>query len=185
MNTIAKKIAETRKSKGLSQEELAEKSKINLRTLQRIENNESEPRGTTLRLLCDALEMDLERLVSKDVSLKSNIGKIVVDGLFLLALNFILMGIIGFLTLDSKANINSLFGAALLSMFLPFFIVFMTQRISGAERMFKFGFGYLLYFVLFTIKQGFIKGFITGLFPCLLISLSVLYFGSYLIKRGD
>lgn len=44
MNWIAKKISETRKIKGLTQEELAEKAKINLRTIQRIENSESEPR---------------------------------------------------------------------------------------------------------------------------------------------
>ena len=50
MSIIGKKISETRKSKGLTQEELAELSKVNLRTIQRIENNESEPRGKTLFL---------------------------------------------------------------------------------------------------------------------------------------
>jgi transcriptional regulator with XRE-family HTH domain len=36
MNLIANKISETRKTKGLTQEELAELSKVNLRTIQRI-----------------------------------------------------------------------------------------------------------------------------------------------------
>ena len=45
MNEIGKKIRDVRKKKGLSQEELAESAKVNLRTIQRIENNESEPRG--------------------------------------------------------------------------------------------------------------------------------------------
>jgi len=37
MNEIGTKIKELRRKKGLSQEELAENSKVNLRTIQRIE----------------------------------------------------------------------------------------------------------------------------------------------------
>ncbi len=48
--------------------------------------------------------------------------------------------------------------------------------------MLKFGFGYIAYFVLIMMAHGFPIGFATGLFPCVLISLSVLYFGSELIK---
>ena len=51
MSLITKKISETRKIKGLTQEELAEQSQINLRTIQRIENSESVPRGQTLNLI--------------------------------------------------------------------------------------------------------------------------------------
>ena len=60
MNEIGKKIREVRKKKGLSQEELAESSKVNLRTIQRIENNESEPRGKTLSLICEVLDINTE-----------------------------------------------------------------------------------------------------------------------------
>ena len=60
MNQIGKKIKELRKKKGLSQEELAESAKVNLRTIQRIENNESEPRGKTLNLICEVLEINAE-----------------------------------------------------------------------------------------------------------------------------
>ena len=52
MNKIGEKIKEARKKKGLSQEDLAESAKVNLRTIQRIENNENEPRGKTLNLIC-------------------------------------------------------------------------------------------------------------------------------------
>ena len=45
MNLVGVKIKELRKKKGFSQEELAETAKVNLRTIQRIENNENEPRG--------------------------------------------------------------------------------------------------------------------------------------------
>jgi len=186
MDWIAKKISETRKIKGLTQEELAEQAKINLRTIQRIENSESEPRGKTLNLICDVLEIDSTQLIlNQNLSKEKNIGTKIVNGLFLLALNLVLMGIIGFLTLDSNANINSVFGGYLLSIFLPFFIVVMTKRMSGMERMLKFGFGYIAYFLLVLITHGFPTGFITGLFPCLLISLSVLYFGNQLVKNRE
>lgn len=58
----AKQIADVRKSKGLSQEKLAERASINLRTLQRIEKGETEPRGDTLRLIAAALEVPVETL---------------------------------------------------------------------------------------------------------------------------
>lgn len=63
MNEIGKKIKDIRKKKGLSQEELAESAKVNLRTIQRIENNESEPRGKTLNLICNALQIQVEDIL--------------------------------------------------------------------------------------------------------------------------
>lgn len=186
MNWIAKKISETRKIKGLTQEELAEQAKINLRTIQRIENSESEPRGKTLNLICDALEIDSKELVIKENSYeKKHIGTKIINGLFLIVLNMVLMGIIGFLTLDSNANMNSVFGGYLVSIFLPFFIVVMSRKMNGIERMLKFGFGYIIYFLLVIVIHGFPTGFVTGLFPCLLISLSILYFGNELIKNKE
>lgn len=62
MSEIGNKIKQKRKQKGLSQEELAESAKINLRTIQRIENNENEPRGNTLNLICEVLELKSEDL---------------------------------------------------------------------------------------------------------------------------
>ena len=60
MNKIGKKIKEARKKKGLSQEDLAESAKVNLRTIQRIEKNENEPRGKTLNLICSVLDITLK-----------------------------------------------------------------------------------------------------------------------------
>ncbi|NJB70498.1 transcriptional regulator with XRE-family HTH domain [Saonia flava] len=57
MGGIGQKLKEIRRRKGFSQEELADNAKVNLRTIQRIENNESEPRGTTLNLICEALDI--------------------------------------------------------------------------------------------------------------------------------
>ncbi|WP_369049310.1 DUF4870 domain-containing protein [Tenacibaculum sp. UWU-22] len=64
MNDIGKKIRAIRKKKGLSQEELAELAKVNLRTIQRIENNESEPRGKTMSLICEALHINTEEILN-------------------------------------------------------------------------------------------------------------------------
>ncbi|MDO5968602.1 helix-turn-helix domain-containing protein [Flavivirga aquimarina] len=83
MSIIGKKISETRKSKGLTQEELAELSKVNLRTIQRIENNESEPRGKTLILICEALDIDIEDLINSKKQIKDNINSNLVHGFIL------------------------------------------------------------------------------------------------------
>ncbi|MFD2823377.1 DUF4870 domain-containing protein [Lacinutrix iliipiscaria] len=63
MNEIGSKIRDVRKKKGLTQEELAESAKVNLRTIQRIENNESEPRGKTLSLICEVLDINVEDIL--------------------------------------------------------------------------------------------------------------------------
>ena len=63
MNDIGNKIREIRKKKGYSQEELAENSKVNLRTIQRIEKNENEPHGKTLHLICKVLEVNVEEIL--------------------------------------------------------------------------------------------------------------------------
>ncbi|MDO5970176.1 helix-turn-helix domain-containing protein [Flavivirga aquimarina] len=63
MNEIGIKIREVRKIKGLSQEELADIAKVNLRTIQRIENNKNEPRGKTLHLICQALDLNAEDIL--------------------------------------------------------------------------------------------------------------------------
>ena len=58
--TTSEQIRTLRKNKGLSQEALAEMAGINLRTLQRIEAGVTIPRGETLRLLAQALEVPVE-----------------------------------------------------------------------------------------------------------------------------
>jgi len=187
MNTIGSKISEIRKSKGLTQEELAELSKINLRTIQRIENNENEPRGTTLHLICDVLEINREILIDKSKQNKGKpIGSLVINGVFLILLNLLLMSIIGFLTLDSNANLNSFIGAFLLSFFIPFFIVLFTEKMGALERMLKFGTGFLVYIIMLMVMQGFLQGVLigmrTGLYLCLIISVGVLYYGKTFLK---
>jgi transcriptional regulator with XRE-family HTH domain len=58
----AARIQAIRKSKGFSQEVLAEQSGVSLRTIQRVEQGETVPRGHTLHALATALAVPLEAL---------------------------------------------------------------------------------------------------------------------------
>ncbi len=59
---LGEKISAKRKSKGFSQELLAENSGISLRTIQRIENSQSNPRPYTIKVIADALNIKSEDL---------------------------------------------------------------------------------------------------------------------------
>ncbi|MBT30264.1 MAG: hypothetical protein CMO01_11440 [Thalassobius sp.] len=52
------RLKELREHKGLSQEELSEKTGVSLRTIQRIESGESVPRGSTLRHITSSLDVE-------------------------------------------------------------------------------------------------------------------------------
>ena len=54
---LGRKIADSRKAKGLTQEELAVKCNLDVRTLQRIESAKVMPRTYNVRLIFEALEI--------------------------------------------------------------------------------------------------------------------------------
>lgn len=56
---LGKKIANLRKAKGLTQEELVEKCNLNVRTLQRIESGIVTPRSYTMKAIFAALEYNM------------------------------------------------------------------------------------------------------------------------------
>lgn len=58
--TIGEKIKSIRIQKGLTQEILAEKTNVSSRTIQRIENNEVDPRSYTLEKIATALRVNFE-----------------------------------------------------------------------------------------------------------------------------
>lgn len=51
-------IKELRIKKGMTQEELADRTEVSTRTIQRIENGEVDPRAYTLQMIAKALEVD-------------------------------------------------------------------------------------------------------------------------------
>lgn len=63
---IGEKINQIRKEKAWSQEDLAERSGLSVRTIQRIENNGSKPRPFTLQTLAKALEVEVSRLLKQE-----------------------------------------------------------------------------------------------------------------------
>ena len=56
---VGRYIKEARIKKGMTQEELALKTNINIRTIQRIENDEVTARAYTLRIIAEVLNIDL------------------------------------------------------------------------------------------------------------------------------
>lgn len=70
---LGKRITELRKQKGLTQEELVAQCNINVRTIQRIEAGEVNPRSYTIKIILEVLGEDLKD-IQKEASIeKSNI----------------------------------------------------------------------------------------------------------------
>lgn len=184
MSSIADLISNSRKSKKLTQEQLAELSKVNLRTIQRIENNENTPRDYTLKLICDILEIEIPNSETEIVASKPNQIELIINYSFLAMINLTLMGIIGWTTLGSEDHLISKFAGFLLSFFIPIFIVFLTNNMSKTERLLKFGSGFLLYIILSIIMVGFPGAFISGLLPCLSLCLITLFYGGKILNHN-
>lgn len=90
---LAKRVKELRNRRGLSQELLAENSGLGIRTIQRIENGETEPRGDTLRRLANALDSSPDEII--DWTISENKGFLI--ALNLSSLGFILFPLLGIL----------------------------------------------------------------------------------------
>ncbi|WP_163380946.1 helix-turn-helix domain-containing protein [Cyclobacterium sp. SYSU L10401] len=84
---LATRVRELRNRRGLSQELLAENSGLGIRTIQRIENGETEPRGDTLRRLASALDSSPDEII--DWTITEDKG-------FLMALNLSSLGFVLF-----------------------------------------------------------------------------------------
>lgn len=61
---LGDKIARLRKRKGLTQEELANRTNLTVRTIQRIEANASTPQSFSLKAIARALDLEYEDLVT-------------------------------------------------------------------------------------------------------------------------
>jgi len=180
-----KRIQEARKLQGLSQEELADRAQLSVRTLQRIENDASIPRGKTLNLLCDVLNLSIEEFTkNEDLKTRKDYGSNVLNFIFLVLLNLLFVTVFGYLTMDSSANFNSKIGAVFLGFFISYFIVSKTPEITGTERIVRYGIGLFAYFLLATFRHHFPASLLLGLYPSIAIYLSVLFYGKYLIAKN-
>lgn len=59
---VGQRIRDLRQQKGLTQEELAQKTEISVRTIQRIEAGDVDPRAYTLQVIAEALEIEFDEL---------------------------------------------------------------------------------------------------------------------------
>jgi XRE family transcriptional regulator, regulator of sulfur utilization len=67
--SLGEKLIRLRKSKGISQESLAENSNISLRTIQRIETGTATPRPYTIKTLAETLGVPVEQLSTSQENL--------------------------------------------------------------------------------------------------------------------
>ena len=71
-----KLIKELRIKKGMTQEELADKTEVSSRTIQRIENGEVDPRAYTLQMIAKALEVDYNLFITTEPDEEQEIQKV-------------------------------------------------------------------------------------------------------------
>jgi transcriptional regulator with XRE-family HTH domain len=166
---LAARIKEFRTRKGMSQELLAEESGISHRTVQRIENGESNPTGDTLQRLAIALNVNPDELI--DWTIKEDNGYVVF--LNLSAMSFLFFPILGILVpfimwtskKDKLLNVNKV-GIALINFEITWtgmlglipFLLFLSAKM-GLFESFSFsivlivaGVMYFLNFVFITIN---------------------------------
>jgi len=140
-NHLAIKLKALRNQKGMSQEVLADESGLSLRTIQRIENGDTNPTGDSLKRLANALNVNPDELI--DWAIKEDNRYLVFLNLSTLTfLFFPLLGIIvPFMLWTSKKdkikNINTL-GRDLINFeitwtILLFFIPFSLFLLSKFE----------------------------------------------------
>ncbi len=132
--SIGQNVKKRRILLGLSQEALAEKAGISLRTIQRIEKDETTPRGETLKLLATALGTSPDELI--DWQEREDKSALTILNLSMLSfLLFSLLGIIVPLVLwisqkDTVRGVRSL-GKKILNFQITLtLIVFVVQIIS-------------------------------------------------------
>lgn len=65
---LGSRIKELRKQKGMSQEILAEESGLSLRTIQRVENGETQPTGDSIKRLSNALNVTPNELMDWQIT---------------------------------------------------------------------------------------------------------------------
>lgn len=153
MKEVGSKIREIRKRKGLSQEELAEAAKVNLRTIQRIETNANEPSGKTLNLLCDALNISIDDIVDYGKTEDKTfliLFHLSVLSFMMLPLGNIIIPLILWLTKKDKIVGLKEIGANFINFQILWTVLLYSLAIIGALGKITHigGFGYSLYLIL-------------------------------------
>jgi len=139
---LSKRVKELRNRKGLSQELLAETSGLSLRTIQRIENGETTPRGDTLKRLSVALQVlpdesiDWQGLEDKSILTMLNLSQL---GFLVFPLLGIIMPLILWILKKDKIKSVNEMGKSILN--------------------FQISWVALLFFIYITMVSGFVFHF--------------------------
>ena len=182
---LSNRIKNLRIRKGFSQEELAEISGLSLRTIQRIENGENEPRGDSVKRLAKVFEVSPDEILDWD--LYDDKGLLL--GLNLSALSFIVFPLLGVLVpliiwiskKDKVRNINKI-AKSILNFQITWSIIFFARyALIFAGVIFKFDLdktGWIFHF----IEVAFINIFWVGF----LYTYNILFivFNTFRIKNG-
>jgi len=91
-SNLGQRIKELRISKGYSQELLASKTDLNIRTIQRIESGESVPRGDTLNRLSEVLDVSLDEIILNNERMKNIQIEKLIDVLIKFSASIIILG---------------------------------------------------------------------------------------------
>lgn len=155
MNTVGTKIKEIRLKKGMSQEELATESQVSLRTIQRIEKNENEPRGKTLQLICETLDINIEELLDygkhEDQQFMMFFHLSVLAGVFIPIGNIILPLILWLTKKDKTQGLQEI-GARLLNFQILFtafyFLAVIAVSLGKVMHWFPIYFSHMFMFII-------------------------------------
>jgi transcriptional regulator with XRE-family HTH domain len=154
MMKIGQVIKELRIKKGLTQEELAEKTELSARTIQRIENGEVDPRAYSLQMIAKALDVDFSLFVEDESKVDKEkktedtmiLGLIHLSGLFLILIPTIL---IWYYKKNKVENIMEHFKVVIsfqIFMWLVFLIGFIQYYRLGMPYMFYAGAMFTVFF---------------------------------------
>ncbi|HYC87550.1 MAG TPA: helix-turn-helix domain-containing protein [Chryseosolibacter sp.] len=178
-STIAKKIIHFRKIKGVTQEHLAEATGLNVRTIQRIEAGEVDPRLYTLKTIADALEINLEELLPEPTQHELNqlaILHITPAGFFLFPVfGNVLLPFIFWMLKREEVNGMNRHGRDILNAQLTYSIIVGILLAGQMTIMFMpvlfrdvpFPHQYLMYFPIYLVV-GLVASFIVfGLLPAI------------------
>lgn len=164
---LAQKVKMLRNRKGYSQEELSEKAGLSLRTIQRIENGETEPHGYSLKRLAAVFEVSPDEIV--DWTIQEDKGFLM--SLNLSAISFIIFPFFGILIpliiwiskKDKIKNLNDL-AKDLLNFQITWSIILFIGYIFLTVRL------------AFTMRDGYIDASrITSMTASILLLCGIMY----------
>ncbi len=170
---IGRNVKKLRLKKGLSQEALAEKAGISLRTLQRIEKGETTPRGDTLQRLAMALETSPDELIDWQEQ-EDKTMLLILNFSMLCFLIFSLLGVIVSLVVwisqkDKVRGVKSL-GQKILNFQITLSLIILGVYIMGMMSVFFRVFHHSIYSQAWGLFSLVIVSFVIK-FYCLVIAL--------------